>query len=286
MIGQHRHHGMIGPDRAPVRLEMELAVGMAEAVEEMRLLEGQRAIVPAPLPRRSSASGSPETRSVSSMISHSRHREAAMLRAQPARQLADHVMVGARLAIGLDHLAGDLEWVWPLAGVDVVMLEEGRGRQHDIGHRRRLGHELLVDADEEIVAGEASRTLFGVRADHHRVGVLDQHRRHRRPVAEIAASPVSTGPMRDWSSIADRRVEHVEPLDQRAVERIEPAIAVERAAAAMLPGAGHRRQAGDRVQLRRTVARAGEAVADADEAALGAAIEPGEIDDRRRGTGR
>ena len=46
VIGQHRHHRMVGAAARPVRLEMELAVGIAEAGEEMRLLEGQRAIVP------------------------------------------------------------------------------------------------------------------------------------------------------------------------------------------------------------------------------------------------
>ena len=46
-------------------------------------------------------------------------------------------------------------------------------------------------------------------------------------------------------------------------------MAVERAAALVLPGAGHGRQARHRVHVGRAVARAREAVVAADEAALG-----------------
>src|SRR5215472_15466121 len=41
-------HARVGrPDPLPIRLEVELAVGLGEAVEEMRALEGQRAVNPA-----------------------------------------------------------------------------------------------------------------------------------------------------------------------------------------------------------------------------------------------
>ena len=36
--------------------------------------------------------------------------------------------------------------------IDIVVLDEHRGGQHDIGDVSRLGHELLVHRDEEIVA--------------------------------------------------------------------------------------------------------------------------------------
>ena len=71
--------------------------------------------------------------------------------------------------------------------VDVGMLEEHGGRQDDVGHPRRVGHELLVHADEQVVAREAAVHLAEVGGDAHRVGVLDQQRRDRRPVAEVAA---------------------------------------------------------------------------------------------------
>src|ERR671930_2216645 len=52
----------------------------------------------------------------------------------------------------------------------------------------------------------------------------------------------------------------------------------------MLPRAGHCGKARDRVHLRAAVARAREAETDAEEAALGPPVEPGELDDRRFGT--
>ena len=156
MIGQHRHLGVVDAQRLPIRLEMELAVGMAEAVEEMRLLEGRRAIEPAALVEGGGVGQPGEAQRLLDDLPLA-HLEAAMLRAQPARQLADHVVVGARLGIGLHHRAGELQIGVAAGGVDVVMLQEGRRRQHDIGHCGGLGHELLVDADEEIVAREALR---------------------------------------------------------------------------------------------------------------------------------
>ena len=39
--------------------------------------------------------------------------------------------------------------------VEVVVLHEHRRGQHDVGHQGRLGHELLVHADEQVLAGEA-----------------------------------------------------------------------------------------------------------------------------------
>src|ERR671931_21393 len=76
----------------------------------------------------------------------------------------------------------------------------------------------------------------------------------------------------------------VAALDQRAVELpVERGAGVKRPTAAMLPRAGHCGKARDRVHLRAAVARAREAETDAEEAALGPPVEPGELDDRRFG---
>src|SRR5262249_37525316 len=48
-IGEARHARMVGADPRPIRLEMELAVGMPEAVEVMLLLEGLHAVLPTPV---------------------------------------------------------------------------------------------------------------------------------------------------------------------------------------------------------------------------------------------
>ena len=113
------------------------------------------------------------------------------------------------------------------------------------------------------------------------------------PPARASGSPTRTGPIRDWSSCADRRSRASRPSIVRLVPVVEIAHVVEGAAALVLPGAGHHRQAGGGVHGGRTVARAGEAVAQAQEGALGAAVEPGEGHDLglgqagdRRGPGR
>src|SRR3546814_20506844 len=56
------------------------------------------------------------------------------LGAQTLGQLADDEMIGLRLGERLDHLARDLQMGVAAGGVDVVMLEEGGCRQHDVGH--------------------------------------------------------------------------------------------------------------------------------------------------------
>jgi hypothetical protein len=98
------------------------------------------------------------------------------------------------------------------------------------------------------------------------------------PPASASGSPHSTGPMRDWSMmrVRDRSGRGRAPgeIEAPMVEAQE-----EGAAALVLPGAGHRRQAGDGVHRGRAVARAGEAEAQPQEAALGAAVEAGEVDD-------
>ena len=183
----------------------------------------------------------PERRSVSSMISQTLISKPRMLRAEPLRQLADHVVVLARLAERFDHLAGHLERRVSARGVEVVVLEERRGRQHHVGERRSLGHELLVHAGEQILAREARVHLVQLRADHRRVGVLDQQSGHRRAAFERLGVAGENRAETRLIELAHGTVDHVQTFDQRAVERIDAGVAVERAAARMLPRAGDRR---------------------------------------------
>ena len=83
------------------------------------------------------------------------HVEARMLGAQSPGERANDVVVGAGLGVGLDHAGAHEQVAVAAAHVDVVVLEEGRGRQHDVGVARRVGHELLVHREEEIVPQEA-----------------------------------------------------------------------------------------------------------------------------------
>lgn len=47
--------------------------------------------------------------------------------------------------------------------------------QHDVSQLRCVGHERLVDADEQVVAQQTCPHLGAFRSDR-RIGILDQHR--------------------------------------------------------------------------------------------------------------
>lgn len=71
-------------------------------------------------------------------------------------------------------------------GIVVVVLEEhGRG-QDDVGELRRLGHELLVDHEEQVLARQPLMDVCLIGGDGRGIGVLDEHRLDRRPVLESA----------------------------------------------------------------------------------------------------
>ena len=163
--------------------------------------------------------------------------------------------------------------------VDVVVLEEHGGRQDDVGHGRGVGQELLVHGDEQIGPREAAVHLAELGGDAHRVGVLDQQRVDRAAALQRLGLAGQDRADPRLVQRADRRIAGVQALDHRLVPPVQLAEIVERTAARMLPGAGHHGQAGRGVHGRGTVARAGEAVADAQEGPPGAAIEPGEGQD-------
>ena len=159
----------------------------------------------------------------------------------------------------------------PATPVDVVVLQEHGGRQDDVGHRRRLGHHLFVHADEKVLAAEAPLDLRLVRRDRHRVGVLDEHRRHRRTAEQglrLAAKDRADARLVEEP---DRGIADVAPFDERLVEAEDGTVGMEGAAALMLPGAGDRCDALRGMHVDGTVPRAAEAVAEAEEGAPGLA---------------
>src|SRR5437763_17055159 len=82
--------------------------------------------------------------------------------------------------------------------------------------------------------------------------------------------------VKDTGEVSD----YTRPLDEGSIERRQAMLRIERAAALVLPRAGHRRKAGDGEDLHRAVARARKAIAKADKTALGLAIKPREMEDR------
>ena len=85
------------------------------------------------------------------------------------------------------------------------------------------------------------------------------------PPCSASASPVRMRPILDWSSQRVVRIDRVVALDDRFVELPDRVIVEEGAAALILPGAGHRRNAQRRMHLRRAVAAAGKTIAEPEE---------------------
>jgi hypothetical protein len=120
-------------------------------------------------------------------------------------------VVLAALARRLDHRLGHLEEGVAARGIEIVVLQEHGRRQHDVGIGRRLGQELLVHAGEQVLAREALVHQFELRADHRRVGVLDQQPGHRRPSVQRRALAGQDRAEPRLVELADDRIDHLEP---------------------------------------------------------------------------
>ena len=97
-----------------------------------------------------------------------------MVGAEAAQQVVDHLEVRAALARRLDQL-GAVEHAGVAAtAVVVVVLEEHGGGQHDVGHFRRVGQELLMNDCEQILASETGPRQALLGGNINGVGVLDE----------------------------------------------------------------------------------------------------------------
>ena len=218
MIGKRGQPRVVMAERRPVGAEMEFLVGVAKAVEKMRGLERRAAIEPA-IGRKFGDAGQPARAQGAVDQFERRHPEARMTCAEATGKRADHIVVRAAFAIGRQDRAAQLQIGVSAGGVEIVVFEKRRGRQNDVRHRRGFGQELLVDADEQIVAGKTPAHEPRFRCDDHRVGVLDKERCDRRPVAEVATVARQDRPDARLVEDAGRRVEQVEPFEQGVVER-------------------------------------------------------------------
>ena len=138
----------------PIRLEVKLLVGMGKAVEIMRGAEIRLEVAP-------QIGLEPFDVAVAALLQRRvdqfarRHLEAGMLGVEPAAEALQHLVVGAAFAGRLDQLGADRNVLVAAAVIEIVMLHEHRRRQHDVGHLRRLGHELLVHRHEQVFARKA-----------------------------------------------------------------------------------------------------------------------------------
>jgi hypothetical protein len=97
-----------------------------------------------------------------------------------------------------------------------VLDEHGR-RQDDIGRFRGVGHELLVYADEQIVAGKAALDGVLIGRDRNRIGILNEHRGHRRAAEQRFAVAGEDRTDARLVEHADRRVAQIAGFDHAIV---------------------------------------------------------------------
>ena len=97
------------------------------------------------------------------------HREDRVTDSEASRQLPGESMIGPGLPLRLDDLVGELEIVGPVRPVDVLRLQIGRGRQHDVRVPRGVGQERIVHDREEILTSESPPHGRRVGTRHRRV---------------------------------------------------------------------------------------------------------------------
>ena len=87
-----------------------------------------------------------------------------MFGADASSELSDHLMIGPAALGRVDCLGGELEMLMASGGVKVVVLQKHRGGQDDVGVARGVGHELFVDASEQVIARKSAAHFLLIRA--------------------------------------------------------------------------------------------------------------------------
>ena len=178
---------------------------------------------------------------------------------------SDHLVVRPAALGRLEHLRRELQVLVPPGGVKVIMFQEHGRRQDDIGVARGVGHELLVNASEQVIARKPAAYFLLVRSDSQRIGVLDQHCSHRR--AAFQRLRVASQHRADARLVqsTNARIADIQTLNHRLSKLVNAAIAVEGAPSLMRPGADDGGNTQSRMHVRRAVTLAREAIAKAEE---------------------
>ena len=276
MVGVARHAGVAFAARRPIRGKAKTPVGMAKAFQKMRAGKAWRAVMPA---------GGVQAVGVglAALAQHLIHQRPGVLlksrmrHPQPRGQLADEVMVGAAFAQRRNQRARRLQKGVARGLIQVVVLQKGGGQQHQIGQARSVGHELFVHADKQVVTQQAAPHRQAVRRHHCRIGVLHQQHADRRAIAQVTPFTSQHRAQPAHVQHAGVRGDGVQAVQCAGVQPVQAAVAVQRAAARPLPGAGDRRQTADRVHGRRAIALAGKPITHTQKAAPRAAIQPGKL---------
>src|SRR5262245_13453624 len=159
----------------PIRLETELPVRPWKPVKIMRLSERRLAIKPA-LGRelgKCTTLGYPQH-----LIDQPAraHVVAGGPGAKTSGEGADQLVIVAAFPGRFNQFGSKNEILVPASPIAIVVLEKRRRRKHNVRHLRCLRLELLMDADEQILASEALLDLVLVGRNRNRIGVLDDQR--------------------------------------------------------------------------------------------------------------
>ena len=191
-----------------------------------------------------------------------------MLCANSSGEFGDHLVIGAAAFGRVDHLGGELQVLMAAGGIDVVVLQKHGGRQDDVGVARGVGHELFVDAGEQIFARKAAAHFLLMRRDRERVRILNEHRPDGRAAFQRLGLASQNCANPGLVETAHAQIADVEPLDHRLLQLVHAAIAVEGAASFVRPGAGDGGNAKGRMHVDCAVALPREAVTEPEEASF------------------
>ena len=160
-----------------------------------------------------------------------------MFGADASSKRGDHLVIGAAALGRIDRLGGELQVLMASGGVKVVVLQKHRGGQDDVGVARGVGHELLVDAGEQVIARKAATHFLLIWRDGKRVRILDQHGSHGRAAFQRLRVAGQDRADPRLVEAANARIADVKALDHRLLQLVDAAVAVEGASSLVRPGA-------------------------------------------------
>src|SRR3569833_1661852 len=108
------------------------------------------------------------------------HRVALVDEAEPAEEIAEQLVVAARFANRRRDRGRVVHPHVAVAAAELAMLEERRRWKDDVCELRGIGHDLLVDDDEQILAAQLLDQLALIGRGHRRVRVVDEQALDRR----------------------------------------------------------------------------------------------------------
>src|SRR5262245_61071855 len=243
----------------PIGLETKSPVRPRKSVKVMRLAEGRLAIEP-------TIGGEFGKRSTLGYPQHlvdqvaRAHLESTVVGTKAFGECANHLMIVAAFARRLDQFGSENEILVSASAINIVVLEEGRRRERHICHLAWLRHELLMNADEQILASKALLDPVLIGRNRDRIGVLDDQRLNGTTALQRLLLAGQDPADARLVKHAHRAVTNVEALDQGLVELKNVSADMKRAAPFVLPGPRHGRDTTCRVHICRAVARAREAV--------------------------